>query len=414
MNEFKSWHRAEFGEDKELDDLGKTGEIAEEEHDSEFWDRLSRELAAGKDEFDEEIEEEVDPKLWDRLSKELAAGKDEFDEEIEEEVDSELWDRLSREIAEELREDIYYRSLYAKESDNSKDLKKKKAEETEEKRDSKVENSAFKEFAVQKQKGSMDLGNYSDFDSLSAMELDEVRTLKHTEKAKLMPKDENSSTFEESNPKDTNVSEVISIEPASNEVVSQAINSVVNVLEDTNVYPKVDIQEYVKHCLEMGTLLPFTAEKFARIIARPGMIGEEVISWSEDKDGNEIKEKVATVKLDEKTNQPGWVVAKADENGVAVIDKNGHPNQWIIEDSKFRQKYEVDSVYPWLFKPTGGVQTFVELPQGITLEQWGGLMAIDAGGFINITKANDMYGISKRDFEDTYRVVQPPERPKSL
>lgn len=388
MNEFKSWHRAEFGEDKELDDLGKSGEIAEEEHDSEFWDRLSRELAAGKDEFDEEIEEEVD---------------------------SELWDRLSREIAEELREDIYYRSLYAKESDNSKDLKKKKAEETEEKRDSKVENSAFKEFAVQKQKGSMDLGNYSDFDSLSAMELDEFRTLKHTEKAKIMPKDENSSTFEESNPKDTNVSEVISIEPASNEVVSQAINSVANVLENnSNVYPKVDIQEYVKQGLETGTLLPFTAEKFARIIARPGMIGEEVISWSEDKDGNEIKEKVATVKLDEKTNQPGWVVAKADENGVAVIDKNGHPNQWIIEDSKFRQKYEVNSVYPWLFKPTGGVQTFVELPQGITLEQWGEVMAIDAGGFINITNANDLYGISKRDFEDTYRVVQPPERPKSL
>lgn len=387
MNEFKSWHRAEYGEEKELDDLKKSDEMVEEEHDPELWDRLSRELAAGKDEFDEGIEEEVDP---------------------------ELWDRLSREIAEEFREDIYYRSLYAKESDDTKDLKKKKAEETEEKHDLKVENSAFREFAEQKQKGSMDLGNYSDFDSLSAMELDEVRTLKHTEKAKLMPKNENSSIFEESNPEDTNVSEVVSIEPASNEVVSQVMNNVANVLENTNVYPKVDIQEYVKQGLETGTLLPFTAEKFARIIARPGMIGEEVISWSVDKNGNEVKEKVATVKLDEKTNQPGWVVTKVDENGVAIIDRNCHPNQLIIEDSKFRQKYEVDPVYPWLFKPTGGVQTFVELPQGITLEQWGEVMAIDAGGFINITNANDMYGVSKRDFEDTYRVVQPPERPKSL
>ena len=313
MNEFKSWHRAEFGEDKELDDLEKSSEISERERFSKYWDNVVKKLARGFD------EDQID-----------------FDRD--------------------------YRFLSARRVDDSKDLKKKKDEETEEKRDSKVGNS----------------------------------------------------TFKESNPKDTNVSEVVSIEPASNEVISQAINSVVNVLEDTNVYPKVDIQEYIKQGLETGTLLPFTAEKFARIIARPGMIGEEVISWSEDKNDNEVKEKVATVKLDEKTNQPGWVVAKADENGVAVIDKNGHPNQWIIEDSIFRQKYEVDPVYPWLFKPTGGVQTFVELSQGITLEQWGEVMAIDAGGFINITNANDMYGISKRDFEDTYRVVQPPERPKSL
>lgn len=43
--------------------------------------------------------------------------------------------------------------------------------------------------------------------------------------------------------------------------------------------------------------------------------------------------------------------------------KNGHSNQWIIEDSKFVKKYEIDENNSMLFKPTGGIQTFVEIPK---------------------------------------------------
>lgn len=32
-------------------------------------------------------------------------------------------------------------------------------------------------------------------------------------------------------------------------------------------------------------------------------------------------------------------------------------------------------------------------------------MQIVAGGYINITNVNDMYGISQRDFEDTYKFI---------
>ena len=181
-----------------------------------------------------------------------------------------------------------------------------------------------------------------------------------------------------------------------------------------NKYPQVNIQEYVKQGLEAGILEPFEAEKFARIVAKQGEVGEQVISWSEDKDGNEIQERVGNVKLDEETNEPGWIVTKVDENGEVIIDRNGHPNQWIIGDSKFKAKYEVDPENPSLFKPTGGPQMFVELPQGITLEQWGEIMAIDAGGFVNITNPEDMYGISKRDFEDTYKRVQALNKTSSL
>lgn len=178
-------------------------------------------------------------------------------------------------------------------------------------------------------------------------------------------------------------------------------------------YTKVDVSTYVKSGLESGTLVPVEAEKFARIMARPGTVGEEVISWSVDSVGNELKEKVDTVSLDEETNEPGWVVTKTDENGNIILDNNGHSNDWIIPDSTFKKKYEIDGDNPTLFKPKGGVQIFVQIPDNITLNQWGSDMNIAAGGYINITNPNDMYGISKRDFEDTYKVINVDELEKS-
>lgn len=52
-----------------------------------------------------------------------------------------------------------------------------------------------------------------------------------------------------------------------------------------------------------------------------------------------------------------------------------------------------------------GTSVFVEISDNITLNQWGSDMDIAKGGFINITDENDMYGISARDFEDTYRAI---------
>lgn len=168
-------------------------------------------------------------------------------------------------------------------------------------------------------------------------------------------------------------------------------------------FKKVNVYEYVKEGLTSGVLVPFEAEKFARVIAKQGTVGETIISWSADKDGNEIKEKTDTVKLDEETKEPGWVVTKVDENGYPVKDKNGHLNQWIISDSIFKNKYEIDPENPTLFKPIGGPQIFVEIPDNIILEQWGSEMKIAKGGFVNITKEEDLYGISSRDFNDAYK-----------
>ena len=107
---------------------------------------------------------------------------------------------------------------------------------------------------------------------------------------------------------------------------------------ETVGYRKVDTKEYVEAGLADGSLEVFEATKHARIAAEQGEIGQEVISWSEDADGNPIQEKVAKVEADPETGEPGWVVTKTDGEGKPVVDKNGHTNQWIIEDSKFKKK----------------------------------------------------------------------------
>lgn len=171
-------------------------------------------------------------------------------------------------------------------------------------------------------------------------------------------------------------------------------------------YTKVDVHQYVDMGIKNGTMIPKEAEKFARIVAKQGQVGEKVISWSVDSLGHEIQEKVAYVQNDENTNQPGWIVTKVDEDGNIMLDNNNHVNQWIIEDSVFRKKYEIDPENPTLFKPKGGPQIFVQINDNIILNQWGEDMKIAAGGYINITNINDMYGISERDFNDTYQFTE--------
>ena len=105
--------------------------------------------------------------------------------------------------------------------------------------------------------------------------------------------------------------------------------------------------------------------------------------------------------LMKKTNQPGWIATKVDEQGNVLMDSNGHINEWIIDDTTFKKKYEIDSENPNLCKPKGGLQVFVQISDNIILNQWGSDMQIA----INITNVNDMYGISQRDFEDTYKFI---------
>ena len=163
-------------------------------------------------------------------------------------------------------------------------------------------------------------------------------------------------------------------------------------------YHVLNVGNYVKDLIADGAK-PIRAEKFARILAREANPGEEVISWSVAADGSPILEKTATANLGD------WVVQKADSFGDPIIDSNGNPNEWIISGEVFRRKY-VEADLPGLYKPVGGIQQFLKLPEGICLQQWGEEMTVDVGGYINITNPDDMYVISGRDFADTYKEVK--------
>lgn len=171
------------------------------------------------------------------------------------------------------------------------------------------------------------------------------------------------------------------------------------------VYRSVDdISAYIQELKAAGADA-FTAEKFARIAARKGTIGEVVISWSVDGDGAPLLEKKAQVTADAQTGETDWVVTKVGEDGLAMIDQNGNKNEWIVDDKTFRRKYNEDTARPGIYKPVGGPQKFIKLSEAVTVHQWGNEMNVDAGGYVNVTNPNDIYVISGRDFEDTYRVM---------
>ena len=173
-------------------------------------------------------------------------------------------------------------------------------------------------------------------------------------------------------------------------------------MED-NGFVRVNGIDYASAGIANGLFEPVIADKIARITARPGYVGEEVITYSQDG----IKEKHNVVKLDPKTGRPSWIVTKVDSSGNVIFDELGHDNSWIIEDSAFAEEYIVDySISEHVYKSIDGAQVFVPVLMDIILEHSGGDMRIEAGGWLNITDMDDIYGISQRDFEDTYRIIE--------
>lgn len=164
-----------------------------------------------------------------------------------------------------------------------------------------------------------------------------------------------------------------------------------------------DLKEYIQTLMASGASV-IIGEKTARISARTGVPGEKIISWSADAGGKPVMEKSTVVSVDE-SGIPDWVVTKINEQGEVIKDANGHTNQWVIDNATFRKKYEVVPEEAGIYKPVGGPQKFIRLNEGIHIIQWGEEWNVDAGGYINITDPEDMYVISRRDFDDTYRVV---------
>lgn len=146
-----------------------------------------------------------------------------------------------------------------------------------------------------------------------------------------------------------------------------------------------DIKSYAQKLVE--TSKPKRYAKFATINAVQGKVGEKIATVMK----NGLEETVNSVSIDEKTNQPDWVIT------------NPSGEKYLIKDSTFKKKYEPLDIDSNVYKPKGGVCVFVQVNENISfVAPWGEKMNIAKGGYLNITNADDIYGIQQDEFNETY------------
>lgn len=79
--------------------------------------------------------------------------------------------------------------------------------------------------------------------------------------------------------------------------------------------------------------------------------------------------------------------------------------KYIVPAAKFPKKYEAaPEIGDGWFKPTGGVQKFLELDEDTKfICSWDEEQFIAKGGFVNVSDLSDIYGIARGEFFDTYK-----------
>lgn len=141
-----------------------------------------------------------------------------------------------------------------------------------------------------------------------------------------------------------------------------------------------DIKEYVNGLFEDG-ILSYYYKKFGRIDAKQGTIGQTIIT----KEGNLNK-----VKADEKGNLD-WIVT------------NPNGEKFIVPHKTFVSRYETKVGLDGKHAPISKIIRAVRILENISFTaSWGKQMNIKAGGFLDITNFNDIYGIQEKDFFETY------------
>ena len=167
------------------------------------------------------------------------------------------------------------------------------------------------------------------------------------------------------------------------------------------MFIKIDnIEDYVNKNLQNKEI--FLAKKSSRIIARDGILGEEIKTFVE----NGTVETINKVK--EANGQIDVVITNANIDGSPIIDKNGNMNTYIIPFETFDKKYEFDfeSKYGNIYEPKGEAQKFVEISEDIEiLASWGEKQYLKSGSFLNISNKEDIYGIAREEFLKTYKKV---------
>ena len=160
-------------------------------------------------------------------------------------------------------------------------------------------------------------------------------------------------------------------------------------------YSVVDPAMYVK-----GISAPkCTAVKVGRVLYRKAIPGNNLLVFTAN--GN--------IECVEEEREWYIVLTRCDESGNPVFNKNGQPNRWQISKDTFEKRYTVLSED--VAAPHKNVDVFVQIQENIAFEKpWGpnGTMifqTVDAGGYLNITSLDNIYGIAQKEFEETYQEI---------
>lgn len=148
------------------------------------------------------------------------------------------------------------------------------------------------------------------------------------------------------------------------------------------------------------------AHKTAPVLVSPVAEGDELVVYN----GDGMEETRETAK-------EGQVkLTKANPEGEAILDENGNANSWFCDIDKFEAGYDVNGLegssengYSGLAFPVEAEDVpprrLIQVDQDISvLPNWGGTQEIPAGGWLNVTDLSDIYGISGKDFDDTYKI----------
>ena len=172
-------------------------------------------------------------------------------------------------------------------------------------------------------------------------------------------------------------------------------------MEEKN-FVRINPLEYAKKGIESGELKPVVAIKATPVAVRRGEVGEVVRTYSQDG----IVESEHVVKIDETTGLPQMILTKLDKNGDVVIDEYGHENSWIYKkcESQFALDYPTQ-LREGVYVPAATPRILLPIVMDVLIPQWGSLEAVAAGGWLNITNLDDIYGVSGRDIDETHIIL---------
>lgn len=164
-------------------------------------------------------------------------------------------------------------------------------------------------------------------------------------------------------------------------------------------FKNVDIRSYAESLSKSNGYVKVAATKHGCVAARHVLDpnGEDLTTYVQD----------GTVETINHANCGDWILTAVDpDTGKPVLDAAGRTNTWAVPDETFKKKYDTSRFDKnGNFSPKGGTQTFARLPEDVSFSApWGEQQNVKAGGYINITDPEDIYGIARDEFYQTYDV----------